>query len=327
MHPTLVLAMVLLQASPVASADGASGKCVRCEMEDGSVLVGEILLEAFTVKTKYGDLAVPAADVLELRPGFGSKREFKSKIQALVEALGDPALECRDSAEKALARMGPRIRDEVRRYLQDADAEVRARIARILTHFEEQENATADEEGGAVRVLGPDDELASATFTMRGQILPKKVNVKTLYGQVTIELEHLREFRRPTRRDGEKKVVVNAAHFIGLEAKDSGITVEKGDKVVVRAEGHLTMTPWGANVMSSPEGSAQCGGSDQGPQVFTGTLMMRVGKSGKWVRVGSRTTLRCSQSGSVHFGIAMNPQYLRGYVYPGEYSVKVKLEE
>lgn len=307
MHLTLLLSMALLQNSAPAS----DAEYVQFDMEDGSVLMGKIVLERLTVKTRYGELVVPVGDVTRLCPGLGSKPELRNRVKTLVEELGDTRPETRDASEKKLMAMGLRIRDEVRLYRQEMDPEQRARIAKILVAFEELENDAVDEEGDGAHVLATDDDLTTPSFTMRGEILPKKFSVKTRYGEVTLELEHVRTLQRQNVRSAERKVVISAANFVALEPKDSGFTVEKGDRIVVRAEGTLSMTPWGAGVTSTPDGCAQCGGSDQGPQILTGALMMRIGKAGKWVKVGSRASLRASQSGSLQFGIAMNSQYVK----------------
>src|SRR5262245_53910800 len=134
MRLTLLLAAVLLgqDRTPAPAKDAGGEWPVRFEMEDGSVLQGEILLERFTVKTRFGDLAVPVQDVLGLRPGFGSKLQLREKIRKLVEALGDSAVETRDAAEKKLIGMGARIRDELRRHQKDADVEQLARLTTLL---------------------------------------------------------------------------------------------------------------------------------------------------------------------------------------------------
>ncbi|HZL71292.1 MAG TPA: hypothetical protein VFC86_02430 [Planctomycetota bacterium] len=321
----LAVAAVLLQ-DPPASPSPDDAKYVQFEMEDGSILMGEILLDSLTVKTRYGELTVPVQDIRGLRPGFDSKPDFRVKIKSLVETLSDGALESRDAAEKKILGMGLRVRDEVRRYSKDADGERKVRLTRILTAFEELE--ADSEDNSPVHVLQSEDEIITASFTMRGDVQPKKFNVKTRYGKVTVELDHLRELiRRESGRVVEKRVEVTAANFCALEAKESGFAVERGERIVIRAEGSLTMTPWGGNVTSSPDGCAQCGGSDQGAQIMSGTLMMRIGKNGKWIKVGSKANLRATASGNLQFGIAINAQYARGQSYPGEYTIKIKVGE
>lgn len=321
----LAVAAVLLQ-DPPASPSPDDAKYAQFEMEDGSILLGEILLDNLTVKTRYGELTIPVQEIRGLRPGFVSKPDFRGKIKSLVETLGDGALESRDAAEKKILGMGLRVRDEVRRYSKDADAERKARLARILTAFDELEADSEDDT--PMHVLRPEDELTSASFTMRGDVQPKKFDVKTRYGKVTVELDHLRELiRRESGRVAEKKVEVTSANFCALEARECGLAVEKGERISIRAEGSLTMTPWGGNVTSSPDGCAQCGASDQGPQIMSGTLMMRIGKNGKWIKVGSKASIRATASGNLQFGIAIHPQYMRGQSYPGEYTIKIKVGE
>ena len=321
----LALVAVLLQ-DPPASPSQDEAKVAQLVMEDGSVLMGEILLDNLTVKTRYGELTIPVQDIRGLRPGFDSKTDLRGKIKSLVETLGDGTLESRDAAEKKILAMGLRVRGELRRYSNDPDVERKARLTRILAAFEELEAESEDETPAPV--LPSEDELISASFTMRGDIQPKKFNVKTKYGKVMVELDHLRELiRREGGRVAEKKIEVNSANFCALEAKESGLAVEKGERISIRADGTLTMTPWGGNVTSSPDGCPQTGGSDQGPQIMSGALMMRIGKNGKWIKVGSKASLRATASGTLQFGIAIHPQYMRGHAYPGEYTIKIKVGE
>ena len=65
----------------------------------------------------------------------------------------------------------------------------------------------------------------------------------------------------------------------------TNIKLSKGDQVFIIATGTVSMTPWGNNAQSTPEGSPNFG--TVGPGIFGGTLIGKLGDSGSQVKVGS----------------------------------------
>jgi hypothetical protein len=95
--------------------------------------------------------------------------------------------------------------------------------------------------------------------------------------------------------------------------------------VQITADGRLTMTPWGNNAFSTPEGSEQFQWYLPN-QIAGGALVARVGTSGKVFKVGAKHNFTATRAGILYFGIAMNPQFAsQDYSYPGRYDVKIRV--
>ena len=105
----------------------------------------------------------------------------------------------------------------------------------------------------------------------------------------------------------------------------SGVRISRGDKVQITADGRLTMTPWGNNTFSTPDGSEQFQWYLPN-QIAGGALVARIGTTGKVFKVGSKHTFTSTRAGILYFGIAMSPQFAsQDYNYPGRYDVKIRV--
>jgi hypothetical protein len=119
-------------------------------------------------------------------------------------------------------------------------------------------------------------------------------------------------------------ITVRGGHFQCTTYKRTLIKVEAGDLITIRADGQLTMTPWGSSVRSTPEGTSQCGWANKSKRIYVGTLVARIG-SGDMIKIGSKAEFRAKRSGMLQLAVAMQSQYA-GYAYPGEYKVKVTVK-
>jgi len=110
--------------------------------------------------------------------------------------------------------------------------------------------------------------------------------------------------------------------------KNSKIRLNRGDRVALRADGTLAMTPWGSNMMSTPDGNTNCSYFKVGSNKFYGgTLLAKIGSSGKIFKAGSKLTFTAEQAGVLSFAIAMNTSYGSGnHQFPGQYNVKIRVD-
>ena len=60
------------------------------------------------------------------------------------------------------------------------------------------------------------------------------------------------------------------------------------------------------------------------PKIYGGTLMVRVGNRGEFVRAGSSVSFTADADGPLQLGIAMPSAYTR-YDYTGGYEVKIRI--
>jgi len=95
--------------------------------------------------------------------------------------------------------------------------------------------------------------------------------------------------------------------------------------VSISADGQIVMTPWGSEMVSTPEGGDNFGAYM--PQIPGGALVAKIGDSGTVFKLGSKHTFVADRSGVLQLAVAMQAQYARNnYQFPGKYDVKIRVE-
>jgi hypothetical protein len=314
-------------ASPTAEqppAPAADPELIRIHLMDGSTIAGKLSLDSIEVTTAYGTLSVPVTAIKSFTPGLVSHPEEAEDIARLIEELAGPNYNQREAAQKALVKLGPSVRGELARYADDADAERRSRIKTILEEFDDIEEEAA-ESGAATEVLVSQDTVVTAEFTIVGRIVPQSFAIESQYGTLSVELGDIRRGEREApRQDIARTVRVGGSNIASLSMLNSSVRIERGDRVVIAAEGTLTMTPWGNEAQSTPDGAPNFGWFQPG-QIPNGALVYRIGPSGQILKAGSRLTFTAERAGTLHLGIGMDGNFAKNN-FPGEYRVKVRVE-
>lgn len=314
-------------ATPAPAAPAAiAPKAMKLHLMEGSVVTGRLSIDAVTVETQFGKLEVPVASIVSFTPGLDSHPEERKKIGRLIQQLGSNAAAERDAAQRALTEMGVAVRGELSKAANDDDAERKSRVQKVLAELEELDGDD-DNDPAATRSWVAQDTLETSLFTVVGKISPQTFTVQTQFGPLQVAIGDIRRGEREIEQKPEirKTFNVTAANFVQMNMLGSGIRVNRGDKVVVNAEGKLVMSPWGNNATSSPDGSEQFQWYIPN-QIPGGALVARIGTGGKVFKVGSKNTFTATKAGVLYFGIAMNPQFASpDYNFPGEYVVKVRV--
>jgi hypothetical protein len=301
---------------------------IRLHLMEGSVVTGRLGIDAISVETPFGKLDVPVANIVSLTPGLDSHPEERKRIGRLIQQLGSNAAAERDQAEKSLSEIALSIQAELARFANDDDSERRTRIQKILAQIEEAE-IDDEADSAAARPWVAQDTVETNLFTVVGKISPQAFRVETQFGSLQVAISDIRRGERESDQKPEirKSLVVNGTHLVQINLLSSGIRLNRGDRVTVSAEGRLTMSPWGNNAFSTPDGAEQFQWFIPN-QIAGGALIARVGAGGKIFKVGSKSSFTASRSGVLYFGIAMNPQFASNdYNYPGEYNVKVRVNQ
>lgn len=297
---------------------------------DGTVIAGELSTAEITVSTDYGTLNIPVDKVVEATPGLDSYPQILTNLDTLVEQLGANDYNTRQKARKELAGMGLKIKHELDRFGDGGNAERKKHLDELkkeLLRLEEEADDFEEEEN-PIRPFIRGDSLTTPTFTVVGKIQQEVFQVKSKYGLLTVKLQDVKKIDRPRAAGGEirRSIVVTGGHFIQSNLKSSGIRVNKGDIITVSAEGSITMTPWGSNRTSTPDGSTSYGWYINN-QIAGGALAAKIGDSGQPINVGSRKRFVAKKSGVLKFGIGMQAAYASGsYNFPGQYKVKVTVK-
>lgn len=306
------------------TAAAPASDAITLELMDGSTITGTMSLKELAVETEFGPLKVPITRIVSFTPGIDNHADFQKKIADLVEKLGSAETGVRDAAQRELAGIAPQIRVELAKYQADADPERKLRIGAILDELAE---ASSDEDAGpAPASMIRLDSIETPDFSIVGRIVPKTFEVASPYGVLNIKLADIRRAKRmgPAKaQEIQKTVSVDGTNMPTMKWRESGVRVEKGDKVSVKADGTLTLTPWGSEATSTPDGAGNYGWYMQG-QIPMGALIGRIGKNGKVFKVGANANFTAEQSGELQLAVGIIQNYANN-PFPGKYSVKIKV--
>lgn len=307
---------------------------IRVFLMDGSVIAGELSVESIEVTTEFGKLTVPVTKILSITPGLDSHTKLNSQIKKLIEDLGDDDYKTREQAHKDLLTMGAAVRDIVADYTDDKNAERKRHASEIVKKLDESQESSAgddfDSDGKKNSKLVRYDVVETANFTIAGRISPSAFQVASKYGPLKVSLNDIRKTEREFvgKEAIAKKLSVPGQNLVLRTLKSSGIRVSTGDTITVSASGQIVMTPWGSTTMSGPDGGSNYGSyAIGGKTYYGGALLARIGESGSFEKVGSRHKWVAKKSGTLYFGIAMNPSYAgTNYFYPGNYNLRIKVD-
>ncbi|MGC1272174.1 MAG: hypothetical protein WBC44_00600 [Planctomycetaceae bacterium] len=314
-------------ADPAAPADRTeSAGTVRVHLMEGSVVSGTLSVDALTVKTAFGTLEIPVEHVVSFTPGLASHPQLQDRIGRLIQKLGSNDAAERDQAQRELTDFGPGIRPQLERHRKDPDAERRTRIEKILEDVELQANDDSFAEDSPPSLIA-EDTVETDRFTIVGQIAPESFRVETPFGPLTVALKDIRYVARETDRKPEvrARAAVDASNLPQIGLKDTGVRLQRGDRVSVTASGSIVMTPWGNNVTSSPDGAGM-NVPVYANGIPSGALIGRIGRNGEDLLIGARNEFTATSTGTLYLGVAMAHQFAnQGYTFPGTYEVRLRV--
>ena len=302
---------------------------IRLHLMDGSVISGDLAVKEIKIATEFGLLTVPISKIHKFTPGLASHPEVQGEVSKMIADLGGEDFKARESAQKNLLKMGLKIRSLLQQFKNDENAERKRRVGQILTEFTELEDEQDDlEENERAADLIVFDTIETANFTIVGRVQQAKFQISSKYGPLTIQLSDIRMGQRQAvdRQSFRKSFAVPGTELVQRSFKNSGVRVERGDRVSVTADGQLVMSPWGSNMSSTPDGGSNYGWYVEN-KIEGGALVAKIGNSGEVFKVGKKHTFVAKKAGILHFAIGMQATYSgRGYNFPGQYNVKVRVE-
>ena len=299
---------------------------IRVHLHDGSLITGILSNNTIDVETQFGTLTVPVDKIMSITPGLDSQTDRLENLKKLIESLGAMSYSERDKAEKKLLSMGLVIRSELKRYENDKNAERKNRVQKILAALNEMAEDEDPAELESTEQWRRLDTINTEPFMLAGRIKQKQFELASRYGKLNIRLADIKRVERPQagRQTIRRTVAVAGSNIVPRQYKNSHIMVRAGDRVRIRADGTLNMTPWGSSAMSTPDGAPNYGWYISN-KIPSGALVMRIGGSGQPEKVGSKHTFIAKKSGTLQFGIGMNSSYVN-HNFPGTYNVKVSVE-
>ena len=320
------------ETAPQPGTPVGDPELVKLFLMDGSVISGKLSLTLIEVQTDFGSLSVPVTSLRSFTPGLGSHPEMGKKLDDLIEALGTGDFSERELAQKTLIKMGTSIKGQLEQYESDPDNERRTRVKAVLNELEqisedEEESEEGPESSGIQVAMIQRDTVETTEFTMIGKIVPQVFEITSLYGPLTVKIENIRRAQREFvagKQEIRKSIKLTGTHLVQSDGNDTHIHLERGDQVSITAEGTMTMTPWGNQAVSTPDGAPMYGWYTAN-DIASGTLVARVGGKGRWFRVGSKHTFKADRAGNLQLAIAMQQEYANQN-FPANYSVKLRVK-
>ena len=118
-----------VSVEPNGSSMPSDPNFVRLHLMDGSMIAGRLSVSELEVETSFGTLKIPIAAIKSFTPGLASHPKLGKQVYDLIENLGSPDYDQRESAQKELTKMGEPIRPELQKRVGDSDKERRERVS------------------------------------------------------------------------------------------------------------------------------------------------------------------------------------------------------
>ena len=293
---------------------------------DGSTIVAKLDVTEIQLTTSYGVLTIPVRKILGFTPGLDSRQSLDNRIKRLLEKVGSLEYNEREMAKRELLNLGVAVRDEIRSLLATEKNARRIRALKAILDKIEEQAAESEEESSQSQIgLVRPDTVVTSRFTARGRISPQEFTVQCKFGQLTVRLSDIQKANRPFQRAGEitKSVTVSGQYIIQKKQLNTHVSIRRGDRVSIRATGQITMSPWGSNRRSTPDGSASQFGTYM-TGIPTGALVGKIGTDGQPFKIGSKHTFTAKRSGILYLAIGMSSGQVSGN-FPGQYKAKIRL--
>jgi hypothetical protein len=299
------------------------------KLQDGSTIAGELSIEQIKVTTEFGELNVPIAKLKSFTPGLDSNPTVSKQLSDKLKDLESDDYQTREQAHKDLAAMGPKISKQLAEHINSENAEVKRHVTEIMKEFEQMTEEASEEEDGASQPKAwiDDDTVETLDFTVIGKVSPPEFELSSKYGPLVVKLGDIVQASRPmdARESMQRSVTVSGQNLAQRSFKSTGIRVQAGDRVTITASGNITMTPWGGNASSGPDGMPNYGWYVNG-SIPGGALVYRIGDKGQVQKAGARITFTAKSSGTLQLAIGIQGEYAgENYQFPGEYKTKVKV--
>ncbi len=323
-------AIAAAQDGPTGAAGGAGDEPIRHRiyLVDGSILTGQLIGGPIVVTTAYGELRIPASQVERIVPGLERRTALRERVNQLVADLGSDAYEKREQAGAALLSMGPRVLGLLRQRDGDDDIERTKRLGAVIEQLEQIEMDQADDafDPAPQEELIDADRVAVAHFAVIGKVGRDTLTLSTDYGELTVGLGKIERLQiaRPADPVTQAQVEVSGDHKAMIDHLKTGVRVNPGDRVTIRATGRITMTPWGNGAFSIPDGMPGYGWYVN-QTIPMGMLVGRVGGDGQVEPIGAKHSFVADASGELELAFAIQQGHANNQ-FPGEYKVRIRVE-
>jgi len=309
-----------------ATPAGKQEDRMRFHLMDDSIVSGRLAQDELVVETKYGKLTVPIDALVGLIPGMSSHPALEKNLDQLIRDLGNDDFSTRELAQKTLLGMGLVARKSLLRHKSDPDPERRKRVEFLLTSLDEEDEEDDDSPDEPQKELIDLDTVETADFKIVGKIVSQSFTIQSSYGPLQVKLSDIRRAERKSEGPEQirRKFTINGSNLTPIGFHDTKVHLDRGDRVVISAQGTLTMTPWGGRAISTPEGAPNFGWYIAN-QIPNGALCAKIGTRGTVFKVGSSYRFTAEHGGVLYLAIGIQNNFANQQ-FPGQYNVKLKVD-
>lgn len=301
------------------------------KLRNGNVVTGEGNIEVVKLKTQYGELAIPAKDLIQIDFGIIATEKTRQKVDALVDLLkSGTEAECKRTF-KALAEAEVGAIAVLSQYLDMEDFEcayaeydVESAIAALKAKYEIDDFITED-----IISLNGDYRFPGVTDI-------ETVALKTEFGDLTIPRDKiiLLEIIAPQGdASGLRKFKLEANMHISANVSGgwlkTNIRIKKGQRFTIESKGEIIMASL-SNQAHKPSGSYMPPGStwtagndhDANAAPIFGNVVYKIGDNGPMLKAGTKVSTTAQTSGVLYLSIY---ETVFNAGNSGSYTVSVKL--
>ncbi len=300
---TLTLALsfpVLGAAQEAAGTRESSLKIAEVRFGDGSVVRMTMLQEQLDVMTRYGKLQIPVGEIRRIEFGLHMPPGMGEHISTSIKQLGSEVYRDREGATKELLQAGHWACHSLQKASKSPDPETAQRATQVLKQI-------SDKVSPELLRLKEEDVIHTNEFTLVGRIVSPTLKAQSPhFGEVSLKLCDLRAMHlRQQCNTGE--LFVDAAKY-GCEPNqwlDTGVTLDTSMRLVVVVNGQVDLWPQTpGQYVAGPKGYNAVG---KGGPFMAGSLIGRVGESGKPFLIGDRFETPVGEDGKLYLHIVPGP--------------------
>lgn len=208
-------------ASPVIPPPALEARCT-----DGSLMKLSLLDEHLRLKTRYGELLIPARDVQSIEFSTRIPPDVAKRIEAAIERLGSAEFDVRDAASAELFSYQERAYPALVQAQDNGDAEVAYRIEQLLDKLRQTVSAERLE-------TRERDLVATDDSTIAGMLDGETLRVVSAqFGEQRLKLSDLASIRSPGASAPESKDALpdpgSLSEFQGQAGKTLSFRVNAG---------------------------------------------------------------------------------------------------
>jgi len=283
-----------------AAKKEAANHLAEVRFNDGSLVRMTILQNDVEVMTKYGKLTIPLEDIRRIDLGLHLPPGLDQQLDQSIRLLASSAYKDREEASRDLVQAGHLAYPFLKRASRNADLEVTHRVTGLMKRI-------ADKHAPEQLKMKEEDVVHTTEFAVIGRLVAPTIKARSAhFGDLALKLSDLRTVHlRAAGRECE--LTVDAAKHGSAPDQwlDSGVSIDASMRIVVASEGQVDLWPQGpGQYLTSPKGYTTAG---KGSSFMAGSLVGRVGETGKVFFIGERFDGAPAEEGKLYLQIVPAP--------------------